>query len=74
MCCAYLQLLPTEEEETVASILDDAIAEAVADLEQFDVLDELDLLEQAEEFNTATNASQASSPESQRKRRGIERM
>ena len=54
----------------IASVLDDAIAEAVADLGQFDVLDDLDLFEQAEEFNTA---SQPSSSESQRRKRGIER-
>ena len=63
-------MLPTEEEATVASVLDDAIAEAVGDLEQFDVLDDIDRLEQAEEVDTA---SQPSSSESQRKKRGIER-
>lgn len=63
--------MPTEEESTASSLLDTAIADAVSDLEQFDVLDELDLLEQAEEFTVATNTSQGS--DAGRKKRGIER-
>jgi hypothetical protein len=64
-------LLPTEEERTIASLLDNAIADAVSDREQFDVLDELDLLEQAEEFIAAANASQVDEDPG-RKKRGIE--
>ena len=64
-----MQLLPTEEERTIASLLDNAIADAVSEREQFDVLDELDLLEQAEEFIVAANASE----EDGRQKRGIER-
>ena len=67
-----MQLLPTEEERTIASLLDNAIADAVSDREQFDVLDELDLLEQADEFIIAANASQEDDNLG-RKKRGIER-
>ena len=67
-----MQLLPTEEERTIASLLDNAIADAVSDREQFDVLDELDLLEQAEEFIAAANAGQVDEDPG-RKKRGIER-
>ena len=56
----------------MASLLDNAIADAVSDRAQFDVLDEQDVLEQAEEFIAAANASQADVNPG-RKRRGIER-
>ena len=67
-----MQLIPTEEESTIASLLDTAIADAVSDLEQFDVLDELDLLEQGGEFIVAASVSQEDVNPG-RKRRGIER-
>ena len=43
---AFLQLLPSEEEDTISALLDSAIADAVAQREIFDVEDELDILEQ----------------------------
>ena len=67
-----MQLNPTEEENTIASLLDTAISDAMSDREQFDVLDELDLLEQGNEFLVVANASQED-VNPRRKRRGIER-
>ena len=66
-----MQLIPTEEESTIAFLLDTAIADAVSELEQFDVLDELDLLEQGQEFTVADVSQEDINPG--RKRRGIER-
>ena len=64
----FLQLLPSPEEATIASLLDASIADAVADQEQFDVLDAMDLLEQADELRIiAPNITES------RKKRGIER-
>ncbi|CAI8040667.1 hypothetical protein GBAR_LOCUS22633, partial [Geodia barretti] len=65
------RLLPSEEEAVIASLLDGEIAEAVAGLGQFDVLDELDLLEQAFEFTAAPNTTDSDSG-SEREKRGIE--
>ena len=65
-------MLPSEEESVIASLLEADIAEAVADLGQFDVLDELDLLEQAFEFTAAPNTTDSDSG-SEREKRGIER-
>lgn len=67
------QMQPSEEESTVASLLDAAIAEAVSDLGQFDVLDDIDLFEQSEDVSVAANATQSDSNAGRRKR-GIERM
>ena len=66
--------MPSEEESPMAFLLDSATADAVSDLEQFDVLDELDLLEQGEDFRVAVNSSESQSDTNVgRQKRGIER-
>ena len=56
----------------MGALLDTVIANAVSNLERFDVFDDIDLAEQAEEFNFAANASQGTS-DTGRSKRGIER-
>ena len=53
------------------ALLNAAIADEVAELEQFDVLDDIDLLEQAQDFRVA--AATEGTPDKPRKSRGIER-
>ena len=66
--------MPSEEESEMAFLLDSATADAVSDLEQFDVLDELDLPEQGEDFRVAVNSSESQTDTIVgRQKRGIER-
>ena len=66
--------MPSEEESEMAFLLDSTTADAVSDLEQFDVLDELDLLEQGEDFRVAVNSSESQSDTNVgRQKRGIDR-
>lgn len=60
------QLLPSEQENTVVALLNAAIVNAVANREQFDVLDDIDIMEQAETFRVTAQVHP-------REKRGIER-
>ena len=60
-----MQLLPTQEEAVAASLLESVIADAIADIDRFDVLDDLDLIEQLPLPVTVTGT--------ERQKRGVDR-